>query len=175
MYNSAELTGPVSDGFEHYPSPYTLTSNDGAPSTAQLPSSHSSDSTYHSIESLPQNVVHLHHQQEPYHYPESSKEYRDSDHFTYHHRPVSVPWHVRHISAMLNEELAYLSLLTVPMLAWLPPSLFMESVAVLLLSMQALAGACFLYAIRRSESFYQQSSYRHSKLDSEHQSILEPT
>lgn len=93
---------------------------------------------------------------------------------TRHHTMTMGNVHVRHISAMLNEELAYLSLLTVPMLAWLPPSLFMESVAVLLLSMQALAGACFLYALRRSESFYDRTECRHTKLLFD-QSLLDQT
>lgn len=63
--------------------------------------------------------------------------------------PITHPSpHVRHISLMLHEELSHLSLLTVPMLAWLPPSLFMETAAVLLLLMQALAAGCFLYALR---------------------------
>lgn len=72
-----------------------------------------------------------------------------------HHTPPSAALpithpspHVRHISLMLHEELSHLSLLTVPMLAWLPPSLFMETAAVLLLLMQALAAGCFLYALR---------------------------
>lgn len=108
-YNSAVLSG--SHGFEHYPSPYTLPV-DGLSSA--------SSQTY---ASLPKT--------EPYS-GEKQSSYGDPQHFSYYHRGMPG----RHISEMLNEELAYLSLLTVPMLAWLPPSLFMESVAVLLLSMQ---------------------------------------
>lgn len=79
-------------------------------------------------------------------------DYMDNDHDGYQ-LPSSYV-HVRQITRMLNEELSYLSLLTVPMIAWLPPSLFMESIAVLVLTMQALAGGCFLYALHRSEQYY---------------------
>lgn len=79
-------------------------------------------------------------------------DYVDNDHNGYQ-LPSSYV-HVRRITRMLNEELSYLSLLTVPMIAWLPPSLFMESIAVLVLTMQALAGGCFLYALHRSEQYY---------------------
>lgn len=142
-YNSAVLSG--SHGFEHYPSPYTLPADKLSSGSSQ---------TYGSLA-------------QTFRSDQSAEPYSDP-HLTYNHR--SMPG--RHISEMLNEELAYLSLLTVPMLAWLPPSLFMESVAVLLLSMQAIAGACFLYALRRSHSYYQHFAYRHAKLDIEHQAML---
>lgn len=152
-YNSAVLS--ESHGFEHYPSPYTLPA-DGLSS--------GSSQTY---ASLPK-TFRSEQPAEPYSAVKQSWYAADPQHLTYYHRAMPG----RHISEMLNEELAYLSLLTVPMLAWLPPSLFMESVAVLLLSMQAIAGACFLYALRRSESYYQHFAYRHAKLDIEHQAML---
>ncbi|KAI2801132.1 hypothetical protein BLOT_011708 [Blomia tropicalis] len=126
------------------------------------------------------NEIGIYHYSGSIHSPSSVSSYNDNVNIDHH---ISIPRHhtmtmgnvhVRHISAMLNEELAYLSLLTVPMLAWLPPSLFMESVAVLLLSMQALAGACFLYALRRSESFYDRTECRHTKLLFD-QSLLDQT
>ena len=163
--SSFDNTSPVR-GFEHYPSPYTLPGENEQQNFRPAELSYQPSISSSSFDDQPPPDQHSLTSAYAYAYP----------------RPR--PMHPgRHISEMLNEELAYLSLLTVPMLAWLPPSLFMESVAVLLLTMQAIAGACFLYALRRSQAYYQQQQEQHqnyfaysrggaNKLDIEHQASL---